>query len=351
MNVEDRLATMGRRVRGNGSVTEAEWHGFLREQAHPSLRRRRLVTAVTVAAALGIAMVGGRAFVATMADPPSARLGPAASGERDAFEPVQVWFVRGNELYLTHQRTNAGVEVSEETGGTVDNVALVTDALHRLLEGVPRPVAESSRPPVTSALPPGTRVLNLSMAPGATVDLSEFSSGLSDERLELAIGQIASTLLQLGSLDSVSISEEGRLLTPAPVTRARVEELLPPIVVTAPVFVDRPQSFVGYVPLAGSASVFEATVSYELVDERGEVLEKGFTTATCGTGCRGSYRARVRFEVRQPTAAILNVYESSAEDGSRLWEVTVPVHLCPAGEAVSRSIRLEPDQQQPCGGP
>jgi hypothetical protein len=80
--------------------------------------------------------------------------------------------------------------------------------------------------------------------------------------------------------------------------------------------------------LAGSANVFEATVSYRLVAD-GRRLTKGFTTATCGSGCRGTYSKRVRFNVEEPTEAVLQVFEASAEDGSPLHMVEVEVTLLP----------------------
>jgi hypothetical protein len=80
--------------------------------------------------------------------------------------------------------------------------------------------------------------------------------------------------------------------------------------------------------LEGSANVFEATVSYRLVAD-GTRLAKGFTTATCGSGCRGTYSKRVRFNVDEPTTAVLQVFEASAEDGSPLHMVEVEVTLLP----------------------
>ena len=49
--------------------------------------------------------------------------------------------------------------------------------------------------------------------------------------------------------------------------------------------------------ISGSANVFEANVSVKILDENDEVIAETFTTATCGTGCRGTYRVSVPYEV------------------------------------------------------
>ena len=75
--------------------------------------------------------------------------------------------------------------------------------------------------------------------------------------------------------------------------------------------------------------MFEATVSYRIVTTSDEVVARGFTTATCGSGCRGTYSVTIPFEVDHPTEAVVEVFEESAEDGKPLHKVTVPVTLLP----------------------
>jgi hypothetical protein len=117
-------------------------------------------------------------------------------------------------------------------------------------------------------------------------------------------------------------------VTPTPEpdrTRESKDQAKAPIVVTQPASGDELTS---PFELSGSANVFEATVSYRLV-ANGSRLAKGFTTATCGSGCRGTYSKRIRFDVDEPTEALLQVFESSAEDGSPLHMVKVEVTLLP----------------------
>lgn len=77
--------------------------------------------------------------------------------------------------------------------------------------------------------------------------------------------------------------------------------------------------------LSGTADVYEATVSYSLEDANGTEIAKGFTTASCGTGCRGTFEVSVEFDAAGSTSGTLFVFEVSAEDGSRTKIVEIPL--------------------------
>jgi hypothetical protein len=101
---------------------------------------------------------------------------------------------------------------------------------------------------------------------------------------------------------------------------------LAPIEVSSP----RPGDVVtGLVTIAGTADVFEANVRYQIKDANGTILADGFTTATCGTGCRGDYTVDVPFEVTQEQAGTILVFEESAESGKKINVVKVTVTLQP----------------------
>lgn len=100
----------------------------------------------------------------------------------------------------------------------------------------------------------------------------------------------------------------------------------PAIVVRTPVAGDLISSPVA---VAGSADVFEATVSIRILDEGGQELASGFATATCGSGCRGRYATEIFFFVDRRQPGTVEVFESSAEDGSQLFLVSIPVTLVP----------------------
>lgn len=100
----------------------------------------------------------------------------------------------------------------------------------------------------------------------------------------------------------------------------------PAIVVRTPAPGDE---VVSPVTIAGTADVFEGTVSIRVLGADGAELAAGFATATCGSGCRGEFATELSFftEVRQN--GTIEVFESSAEDGSQLNVVSIPVVLVP----------------------
>lgn len=83
------------------------------------------------------------------------------------------------------------------------------------------------------------------------------------------------------------------------------------------------------VVIVGDADVFEATLSIRILDAEGVELAASFTTATCGSGCRGEFSTEVFFFTPQRQEGIIEVFESSAEDGSQVHLVQIPVVLVP----------------------
>ena len=108
-----------------------------------------------------------------------------------------------------------------------------------------------------------------------------------------------------------------------PASRDRYHEDLAPIWVTSPT---RGQVLpAGEVIVTGEASVFEATVSWELLRE-GDVVDEGFVTATDGAPGRGTYE--IRLDALPRGAYAIRVFELSAEDGQTVnAETTMPFTL------------------------
>jgi hypothetical protein len=73
------------------------------------------------------------------------------------------------------------------------------------------------------------------------------------------------------------------------------------------------------VELVGCSNVFEATVAYELYSGDGELLDGGFTTAECGTGCVGAFRETVSLVAAEgEPVVLLQVFsENQADEGER----------------------------------
>jgi hypothetical protein len=214
---------------------------------------------------------------------------------------------------------------------------VATAAMHALLTGPT--AAESGDRTITSAIPAGTSLLSLSIARGvATVDLStEFDSGGGTTSMQYRLAQVVYTLTQFGTVTSVVFEIEGRTVTvfgsegiilDGPVGRADHTGQLPSI------FVDRPAygaALGNPGRVAGNADVFEAAFRVTLLDGAGKTLVDQPVSATCGTGCRGTFDVSLRYTVPKGQWGTLRVYNPSAKDGTPEDVRDYPVWLTPAG--------------------
>ncbi|HEX2090206.1 MAG TPA: Gmad2 immunoglobulin-like domain-containing protein [Actinomycetota bacterium] len=198
-------------------------------------------------------------------------------------------------------------------------------ALTALFRG---PSARERRAGVESVLPDGTALRGINLANGtATVDLSREISGTSgEEELRLALAQVVYTVTQFRTVKAVRFEFEGRSIGPRSQTRRIHADLLPAIVVESPTI---GASVSSPVVVKGTANVFEATVSLRILDSQGREIARTFTTATCGTGCRGRYSKSVRFSVSSEQPGTIQVFEESAENGQPINVVRIPVTLRP----------------------
>lgn len=114
--------------------------------------------------------------------------------------------------------------------------------------------------------------------------------------------------------------------TPDPGPGSNGDQNDPAIVVRQP---QRGATVTSPVTVSGDANVFEATVSFRILDANGNEIATSFTTATCGSGCRGDYTGEIEFSVDREQHGVIEVFESSAEDGSDLHKVAIPVTLSP----------------------
>ena len=237
---------------------------------------------------------------------------------------LEVWFARGEELVSVKRTHEATPRVA-------------TAATEALLDG-PTPAERASG--IQSAIPDGTRLLGISIKAGvAIVDLtSEYQSGGGSLSMQVRLGQVVYTLTQFPTVQKVSFrldgtpvnvfSSEGIVLS-HPVGRADYKELLPVIVVSQPT---RGSRVTSPVTVSGSANVFEANVTVKVLDAEGRVVGSTFTTATCGTGCRGTYSVDVRFRTgREQRGTIVVSDDDAAGAGKPPHEVRVPVVLVPPG--------------------
>jgi hypothetical protein len=149
-------------------------------------------------------------------------------------------------------------------------------------------------------------------APEPTIENGVASVEFGEDLSQDARAQIVYTLTDLPGVDAVEI--DGKRYT-----RADFEEQTPIILVESPLPFEEVTT-----PLrvTGTANTFEATFQYELVDSAGKVVDKNFVTATSGTGTRGTFDFTTK---KVGDVAALRVFELSAEDGSRIHEVEIPL--------------------------
>jgi germination protein M len=246
---------------------------------------------------------------------------PATPTPATVTQPVRLWLT-----------------LEEFTGLTVRHAEVTpprfaTAAVTELLKG---PTGSEASNGWGTAIPPGSRLLGIDLANGvATVDLSrEFESGGGSLSARMRLAQLVYTLTEFQTVQSVALEIEGQpattfssegIVIDGPMTRDEFEDLVAPIVVHTPI---AGQRITSPVRISGTANVFEATVSMEIL-VGDETAAATFATATCGTGCRGTYSKNVPFQIPQETEALIRVFESSAEDGRPLHVVTVPVVLVP----------------------
>jgi immunoglobulin-like protein involved in spore germination len=142
-------------------------------------------------------------------------------------------------------------------------------------------------------------------------------------------------LLPLGGEDPNVIGDTTTSPTARPTATPEPSESPPDPGTFDPIEVTQPApgaTVTSPVTISGTADVFEATVSIRIVDAVNNLIAETFATATCGTGCRGDYTVDVSYSVNTEQPGEIQVFEISAEDGSRVNTVRVPVTLTPGPE-------------------
>jgi spore germination protein GerM len=305
------------------------------------MKQLLLVPALVLAGALGLlaASCGGDGEATPAGPVPSAPTSETVTGsateevpppttEEGETEPAT-----GTVTYQVWWHTTDGLFVSYRTEGRTPRIG--TAALEALLEG---PESFESEYGLGTSVPDGTQLLGLTIEDGiARVDLtSEYESGGGSASMQMRLAQVVYTITQFPTVEGVVFSLDGRpievlggegVVLDHPLTRKDYADLLPPILVLRPTFGEPVSS---PVEIRGSANVFEANVSVEVLSAKGKVLARTFTTATCGTGCRGTYRVAVPFEVAREQDGWIVVHDDDAAGvGRPPHEVRIPVRLVP----------------------
>ena len=235
----------------------------------------------------------------------------------------EVWFANDEGLFVTYRTADATPRVG-------------TAALLSLLEG---PNDFERGYGLTTAVPEGTQLLGLSIEDGvAHVDLtSEFESGGGTRSLQTRLAQVVYTLTQFPTVKRVLFSLDGEpvevirgegVVVDRPVGRNDFTDVLPAILVEGPAL---GETVTNPVEIFGSANVFEANVSVEILDADGKEIARTFVTATCGSGCRGTFVLSVPYDVNEEQDGTIVVHDDDAAGAGRPpHEVRIPVTLTPA---------------------
>jgi hypothetical protein len=211
--------------------------------------------------------------------------------------------------------------------------AVARAALTELLKG---PTAGERADGLATAIPSGTALRDISLSDGvATVDVDgTFDDGGGSASMLGRVAQIVATLTRFPTIERVAfridgepvqaVGGEGVVVDP-PVGRRAIEEQTPQILVESPLPGDTVRS---PIRLRGTANVFEATVSIDVRGANGKLLKRTFTTATSGTGTRGTFDTEVALPDGTGPVTVV-AYESSADDGRPLHVVELPLQLVP----------------------
>jgi hypothetical protein len=151
----------------------------------------------------------------------------------------------------------------------------------------------------------------------------------------LALLVLALSLLAAGCGSGGESSPTEPGTTAAPVDTGRTAETDvgpgadgdPAIVVEAPLANAEVSS---PVTVSGTADVFEATVTVILEDADGNELARDFTTASCGTGCRGDFSIDLPYTVEAAEPGTIVVQDDDAAGtGTPPHVVRIPVTFVP----------------------
>jgi germination protein M len=212
---------------------------------------------------------------------------------------------------------------------TVPETKAVAEAAMTALLGGPKGAELEASPAMYTSIPDGTRLLGITIKDGvATVNLSpEFEGAAASFQGGTALAQVVYTVTQFPTVKRARVEIAG-VSSGGALGRSdfQFQGILPAI------FVDRPAwgaAAGNPVEMSGIANVFEAQFRVQVLDGTGHVLADDPVTASCGTGCWGTFRARVPYDIARAQYGTLRVFEPSAKDGSPVNVTEYRVWLTP----------------------
>jgi hypothetical protein len=244
--------------------------------------------------------------------------GSTTTGEPVEQTEVRAYFLRGEEVGpVARTATTEGV---------------LAEALTALVAG---PTTAEQDLGFSTAIPAGTELVGVEVVDGvATVDLStEFGSGGGSASMMGRVAQIVFTATQFPTVESVLFEIEGTpvtalggegLVLEGPQARSDWEDQSPAILVESPLPMAEVTS---PLRITGTANTFEAMFWIQVTDGEGLIVYDEPAMATSGTGTRGTFDETATFEVPRPGVGEVIVFVKSAQDGSPVDIVEIPVQI------------------------
>ncbi|HUH07099.1 MAG TPA: Gmad2 immunoglobulin-like domain-containing protein [Egibacteraceae bacterium] len=208
-------------------------------------------------------------------------------------------------------------------------VAVARAAMEQLV------AAETLNPSLVTMAPDGTEVLGVNISGSLlTVDLSEAvrDGSASGSAGEAAFAQqLAHTAAQFDGVESVELRVEGQPVTELWGHLDWSAPIEPDLFALSPVTIDSPQwgesVAAGPVSASGEANTFEATVELRLIAPDGSVAEETFTTATSGSGERGTWEHTFSAAADSPGTWAVEAIEPDPSGGEGNPPVTFRVEF------------------------
>jgi hypothetical protein len=220
-------------------------------------------------------------------------------------------------------------ELIGTAGRPLDSDERERGALAALLEG---PDGFETDIGMGTAIPDGTELLGLTIDRGrATVDLSgKFQSGGGSLSMQLRTAQVVFTLTQFDTVETITVHIDGTEvegiggegIPAADLTRADFENVIPAILVEAPV---PGETVTSPLAVSGISNTFEANVRYAVNDPEGLILDEGFTTG--GTGRWAPFAFTSEFSTDRTGLGSVVVWEDSPDTGDQANVYEVPVRM------------------------
>jgi len=133
--------------------------------------------------------------------------------------------------------------------------------------------------------------------------------------------EIEGVLFRVNGAPVEAFGSEGIVLTD-PITRETFRDELNVIFLTEPLGESD-----GVYVVQGMSNTFEAGLVVNVLDGNGEAVHEEFVQATSGSGTWGTFSASIDAGLVVPGESSISVFQSSAQDGSAVDVVTVPVPI------------------------